>query len=101
MVGRHRFISQPPGVGHVALGEHSVVEPGARVDAQNAEIVQGARNLFQVPLGASKSFRRVVRKTHHEECAHLDSFFVCLADCLRERLAHVVALAHGKAVVVV
>jgi hypothetical protein len=34
-----------------------------------------------------------VRKTHHEEGAHLDSLFVCLVDSLRERLAHVVALA--------
>ena len=52
-------------------------------------------------MGARKSFRRVVRKTRHEECTHLDSFFVCLADCLWERLAHVVALAYGKTVVVV
>jgi len=101
MVGRHKFISQPPGVGHVAPGEHSVVEPGARVDAQNAEVVQGARNLFQVALGARKPFRRVVRKTHHEEGAHLDPLFVCLVDGLRERLAHVVELAHGEAVVIV
>jgi len=101
MVGRHRFFSQPPGFGHGTAGKHLLVERGARVDAQNAEVVQGARDLFQVALGAREPFRRVVRKPHHEEGGHLDAKFVCLADGLRERQAHVVVLGHGDAVVVV
>lgn len=38
MIGGHRFRSQPPGVGDRALDAHLVVEFGARIDSENAEV---------------------------------------------------------------
>ena len=42
-----------------------------------------------------------MRKPHHQQGAHLNAQVVSLTHGLRKRLAHVVALAHGHAVVVV
>ncbi len=48
MVARPGLLGQPPVLGHLPAGEHFLVERRARVDAQRAEVVQGARDLFQV-----------------------------------------------------